>query len=457
MGWQCSRFTTSFDGRDGDLIVCNSFMGAVLRIPASERTPVERALRQGITVEESGRPPFDELIRSGVFVTEADFLDDVEKVVLDTEREESGFGLIILPHENCNFRCVYCYESFERGRMGDDTVAAVKAFVAANAGDWRHFGVGWFGGEPLLARDVILGLSDAFMATCAEAGIPYRSSITTNGYFLRPKVVDELLARRVGHYQVTLDGPADEHDARRHLARGGPTYDRIFANLVAMHERDDPFDVTVRVNFDEQSLGSLERFLDGFAAFAGDDRFTFSFFPIGRWGGPRDRDLPVCGEEQATLARLALLDRAGKMGFSHRSIEGALTPGGATCYAGRTSSLVVGSDGTLYKCTVAFEDPRNHVGVLLPDGRLQLDETKWRAWTGLEGKAAGKCDSCWYHGACQSRACPLIALQADDGEPPCPSTKAEVRRLAELYVYGDIDVPPLPTTPPRKLIPVTAV
>ena len=84
--------------------------------------------------------------------------------------------------------------------------------------------------------------------------------------------------------------------------------------------------------------------------------------------------------------------------------------------------MVIGSDGRIYKCTVAFQDPRNQVGRLLSDGRLQIDAEKWRMWT-EPVSASGKCGSCSFYGACQSRACPLAAIEA--AEPPCPFTEPD--------------------------------
>jgi hypothetical protein len=34
--------------------------------------------------------------------------------------------LILLPTEKCNFRCTYCYEDFELGRMKESTILALR-------------------------------------------------------------------------------------------------------------------------------------------------------------------------------------------------------------------------------------------------------------------------------------------------------------------------------------------
>ena len=70
--------------------------------------------------------------------------------------------LILLPTEDCNFRCVYCYQNFEVGRMRPQVVDGIKHLVERRIGSLRVLEIGWFGGEPLFAYDIVLGLSRFF-------------------------------------------------------------------------------------------------------------------------------------------------------------------------------------------------------------------------------------------------------------------------------------------------------
>src|SRR2546422_10473360 len=63
--------------------------------------------------------------------------------------------LILLPTEACNFRCVYCYEDFRYKRMEPRIVRGVKGLMARRAPGLDLLSISWFGGEPLLARDII--------------------------------------------------------------------------------------------------------------------------------------------------------------------------------------------------------------------------------------------------------------------------------------------------------------
>jgi len=236
--WKVSHYTAVFPGADGELLLCNSFMGAMTVVGVNHRDMVLDSIANGIQ-EVTPSIPLKMLCEHGYFVE--DRIDEVPLVqaVMDRERDSSGFELIVMPHENCNFRCVYCYEKFERGRMKAEVVVGLKGLVDRQAGEWGRVHISWFGGEPLLASDVITDLSDAFLASTQRHGVKYSSAMTTNGYFLTPAVADAMLSRGVKFYQITVDGPEHEHNARRHLAGGGASYRRVFDNLIALHERDD--------------------------------------------------------------------------------------------------------------------------------------------------------------------------------------------------------------------------
>src|ERR1700730_19053298 len=98
--------------------------------------------------------------------------------------------------------------------------------------------------------------------------------------------------------------------------------------------------------------------------FASDGRFFFDFHPVGKWGGPNDSKLSVCGVGEGKYFSLEFARKAAQTGCDLMAIRERLKPFGSRCYAADPHSFVIGSDGTVYKCTVAFEDPHNQVGRL---------------------------------------------------------------------------------------------
>lgn len=328
--------------------------------------------------------------------------------------------LILLPHENCNFRCPYCYESFARNKMEPWVRDAVKRFVLTQAEDFKSLAVSWFGGEPTLALDVMYELSTTFIDFANQNGIAYSSGITTNGYRLTGTVARKLILDcKIAHFQITLDGPQEQHDKRRYLAGGGATFHRIYDNLLNMRTIETPFTVVIRVNFDSENMQYMDDFTKRLAEdFASDGRFIVHFFPISNWGG--EVTLPLCNVNAARLMRNQFLDAAANLGLSSHLRE-EIKPLGSMCYAADPNSFIIGSNGAIYKCTVAFDEPRNQVGMIRPDGTMSIDLDKFSLWVTNEGVTDPGCQSCFFNPSCQGMACPLYRLQTN--QRPCPPLK----------------------------------
>lgn len=432
--WVPSRFNARTTRDDGSLILYNSYTGVINILPPHLVPRVTELLRrQGF--ELAGEPDglTSKLVRGG-FLVRAE-VDEFRRARMMHEREIHGTEtqhLILMPHEDCNFRCVYCYETFKIKKMRRDVRQGIKNYVRKRARGIRVLGVSWFGGEPLLAPDVIADLSAEMLRICAEHDIAYEASITTNGYLLTPDVAELLLKAKVTTIQITLDGPKQYHDQRRVLKGGGGTYDLIIENLRQLRARPDPFKVLLRVNFDRENVGGMDQHIDALAAeFADDPRFTVYFRPIGTWGGPNDTNLPVCVGTEGDRQMITLTSIANQRRLrSSRELLEALQPNASVCYAARENSIIVRADGKLSKCTVALDDERNFVGRITPDGDLELDQDRFAVWvTSDEGDDPG-CQRCFYRPSCQGSACPLIRMNT--GEAPCPTTKIDIKRVLQV-------------------------
>jgi uncharacterized protein len=434
-----SKYTSIIKSQNGDIILHNSFMGAIAHISNEQSYTFNEFIKRGINDPDLEDPLLKELCQSAFFVPLE--LDESKRALRITnfERDLNEYHIIILPHENCNFRCVYCYETFERQKMKQPVIEGLKKLVYQKSNEYKNLSVSWFGGEPLLAKDVIFDLSESFITSCQESKCNYSSGITTNGYFLTPDTLSKLLNLGVKHFQVTVDGPERLHDANRHLIGGGGTYKQIMKNLTGMRDSSYDFSVYVRVNFNDELLVSIDEFLKEMSVlFSGDKRFRMSFHTIGKLGGPNDFQLETCEESSRMLKYVLVNEKLRKLGLSS-DIDEKIEPNGVVCYAGKNSSIVVRTDGKVCKCTVALEDPRNIVGSLTPEGHLRIDKRLWNLWTTLDEFDDSKCSSCSFSPACQSRSCPLTAM--NDKEPPCPYSKDEfehavkfvtLKRLKEL-------------------------
>ncbi len=429
--WKLSIYTSVVKCDSGGFILHNSFMGAIALIPSEKSEKILDAFSRNLTESDLNDPDLKELCEGGFFVPSE--LDErkITDSILDQERDDTCFSMIVLPHEDCNFRCIYCYEKFNHGKMDAKVINGLKAFIYRKAGEYNEIRVSWFGGEPLLALDVICELSDSFIASCKEKAAYYASSMSTNGYLLTPANVDALLMHQIRGFQVTLDGPESIHNEKRKLKNGSGTYTRIFNNLANMQQRKDEFSVKIRVNFDNQSIPFIDKWIadELVPLFANDSRFVLNFHPVGKWGGPNDHILNVCEPDSICKIKYGLTIKSQKFGFSNRLLKEYLAPHGHVCYASKKSSIVVGSDGTIYKCSKEFDEPQNRIGELLNDGRLIVDQNKWNQWTTLDDKDITACNSCSFYPCCQGRKCPLAAMK--ERKPLCPMRINDYEQLVK--------------------------
>lgn len=291
--------------------------------------------------------------------------------------------LIVLPTEQCNFRCVYCYEDFAVSRMAPTVIDAIKGFLKQRLPHLSELTVSWFGGEPLLAHDIVFDIM-SYVACNRHADLSYSSDMTTNGYKLTPEILEKLVALNVRNFQVSVDGPAEQHDAKRPLANGRGTFERIWQNLVSAKQLKETFHINVRVHLDRENIDSMMEFLRTFASeFASDRRFALYLRHVSKLGGARDSELPVLHKEE--LSRVASLRTfAESLGLRTVAVKDAEY----ICYAVKPNSFVVRADGRLAKCTVAFNSEYNNIGKLLPDGRLEIDHNKLPVW--MKGLASGE-------------------------------------------------------------------
>jgi uncharacterized protein len=426
-----SRFNALSHTDDNGVVLFNSYNGAILHFSEEEKDEVLSSLKR-VGQKEFESEIQRNLYETGFLVTEEVNEKNRALFLHQSLHRTDMMHLVLLPTEACNFRCTYCYETFSRGKMNSETISGLKTLVKEKAANLSNLNISWFGGEPLLALDVIEELSNSFLAVAKEQNIVYSSDLVTNGYFLTKEVFQKLLSWEIEQFMITIDGIQEIHDGRRYLAGGGGSFEKIIANLKAIKEIQDDFDMTIRVNFDESNLEETSKLIEFLKDYLADDhRFGIFFRPVGRWGGKNDDELPVCNQITSNKKIWEFTNEAITQGIGMSSmVAGSLMPTGSVCYAAKPHSLVVGSDGQLYKCTISFDEEVNKVGKIYEDGHLDLDYDKMASWTTSGEETDSVCQSCFYRPACQGNHCPLYRMRT--GERPCPYEKRNIKKVLNL-------------------------
>src|SRR5205823_396495 len=155
-------------------------------------------------------------------------------------------NLIILPTEACNFRCTYCYETFENKKMPRPVVTGIKSLIDRRGEDLDVQSEQWLAAKPA-NFPVITEISKHALDSAKTEVFTFLSGMTTNGYFLNRDRFSQCLDHKIDFFQISLDGSADDHNASRKLASGEGTFDRIWSNLIAMKGTVAEFVVLLRL------------------------------------------------------------------------------------------------------------------------------------------------------------------------------------------------------------------
>lgn len=139
---------------------------------------------------------------------------------------------IFMPTYNCNLRCAYCFQDYMRTDLSHQHLLKPmsleivdRIFCGIRHIDQAHEvnidrswvrSFGFFGGEPLLAAN--RGVVQYIMKKALEFG-PTRFWAVSNATEI-DAYEDLLSPAGIYRIQVTLDGPANEHDKRRVYADG---------------------------------------------------------------------------------------------------------------------------------------------------------------------------------------------------------------------------------------------
>ena len=260
--------------------------------------------------------------------------------------------LSICPTLCCNFRCAYCFEHTQQSTsvMNHETVDRLISFIRRFK-QARYLSISWYGGEPTIAFDVIRYITQRVK----ELDITFEDAgLVTNGYLLRADKVSQLNDLNIKTIQITLDGPKDVHDARRVLASGRPTYQRILDNIDTLMNSAYEGSCNIRVNVDKNNLSGffdlrthlLERFRGkNLSVYAGHvDTATDHNY---------DKNCNLCAKEWTDFT----IEQ-----YRHNGVapgEGVYPSGSLfnICSANTRNSFVIGPEGELYKC---WEDVGKH-------------------------------------------------------------------------------------------------
>lgn len=364
--------------------------------------------------------------------------DDVDEIRIIADRKRAGvedgnmMDLIVMPTLDCNFACSYCYLRSRTSMMSDESENAIIKYLDVSIPKFRLVNLLWFGGEPLLAYNRVVSITQHAKKVAEKHGAALMPHITTNGYLLNRKKAQELLAIGIYDYQITLDGPQETHDKLRVMKNGGPTFNIIFENTVALTEMDKRVNIALRVNFNHTNINAIPELLELFPENVR-PQLRIVYEPI--FGGCGASAIDNIPRGEMSKAITGHYSTAKDKGYS--VIMGGLNVGRLVyCYAERVNQMVINYNGDVFKCSVRDFEPHERVGFIDADGRFVKDGEEWDRWFGIE-TFDKKCETCKFlplcMGGCRSKRLERIA---DDSGDCCSLVPTNVSYTLKQVALG---------------------
>ena len=388
--------------KEDGIAIFNTRTGKMARCFHGDAKIVEEHLSQKYIEWSHDNPYIVPMYKNGLLV---DYnLDEISEMI-DKEKDskfENCLRLILLPTEQCNFRCVYCYERFRREKMTAKTQAAIVKYIEDNIHKYNGLILNWFGGEPTEAMDVIENLSVKLIDVCKKNKKAYNAGITTNGYNLTYEIFKKLKKLHVTEYQVTIDGLASIHNAQRVMADGAPTFDVIINNLLAIKNNCKSSAITfvLRTNFSKNMLNNVDefcKFLDKY--FSNDKRFKYFWQMVGDYGYVKTEEVRnIFGQSKDYKW---LIENYTER-FVNDYTQALYGPDGGVCYALKRNQLLIDAAGEIRKCTCDLESEMNHFGTI----GVNFDGAKHEDW--LNSRAISRDSQCYFckkRPLCHNRPC----------------------------------------------------
>jgi uncharacterized protein len=319
------------------------------------------------------------------------------------------YRLFLNPTLECNFNCHYCVQNHAPGKMSNQTKARVMKHIQMIVEKRLVDGINlsWFGGEPLLYFDeIVYPISKFTKDLFISHNLPYKSSITTNGFFMDETRIKSFNDIGLNSFQITLDGDRDLHDQIRN-SNGAPSFDTIINNINSIGKHVDNFNIVLRINYTGETLEKVKSI---FALINHNYRCKILIDFQRIW-----QTYDTIKGNSTNQLLLELNEYCSSLGYKIRRLL-VYIGRNHTCYVDRYHHLEINYDGLVYKCTARGYDKEYSIGSLSEDGSIDYDSPRFSTRFSKATFENEMCIKCKYLPICTGPCSQKILEINDDVE-----------------------------------------
>lgn len=374
----------------------------------------------GRSIEACDFSLIEKLFAQGILVLNED--DEISKLHFIRYRSITNTSniksFIILPTTACNARCFYCFAHQDlkmSHKMTYETADDVLEFIYSRVKYGDEIVYRWFGGEPLMADDIIDYIVDN-VNSHYQGNIKYHSIITTNASLLTESLLEKAIEKwHLRKIQIPLDGYQVEHNKRKNYREPQiGNYDDIIKKIESLLNRG--IYTTCRLNLDYSNVSNIDGILKDLDKFKDDKRFFLHAIPLHT---PKNTD---------TIGKYVYFTEYSEF-YTH--VYGKLVKAGflsninrilpkrtmSVCTAMLNNFALINSDGYLYRCDQELHTPENSVGTCKTGIIHNKNLQKW-----LDPTIPLECEQCEFLPICQG-GCKFYRFRNDPSLRPCVEHK----------------------------------
>lgn len=334
-------------------------------------------------IKDSDEDTINQLIDGGFCVDKE--IDELKLLLYSYQSarfNSSILNIFLIPSMACNLDCEYCFTKNKKSLYMDESTAnCVVSFIYSLSKSTKQINITWGGGgEPLMKTEIILFIEQKLRQ---RVTVPIFSTVITNGTLLDEITVNKLLNVGVNRLVVTLDGPAEIHNRRRHLISGEGSFKLIMQNL---KNATNMIECVVRIVVDKENDTYIDSLIDSLKEFSGlKVTLLHKMNCVGNCSGN------MYNKDTFKM----MLESSNKY---KNCYWGGIKPYLSLCNALRNFDFTINVDGGIYKCPVELDDISCCIGNVRYGIKVNKCYLEWM--THMPGYNNEKCLWCKYFPIC---------------------------------------------------------
>jgi len=335
--------------------------------------------------------------------------------------KSSTLKIVIMPTTDCNARCQYCIGKGNfRETMTLETAKKVVEFIVGEAEGYKAIRLDWYGGEPLIKKDLITYICDEIQQSLPN--VTLTSVITTNLVLLNEELIDVAIKSwHIKKVNVTIDGDEFEHNSRKkYLNTQFNGYKHTIKCIQLLLEKG----VTVfcRYNIDRNNVTKLSAAINEITPFVKNRLFYFFVSPL-RGDNEFTEFFSTDEYNNLFLETGELLNQSGIHNTVDSFVPKAMR---GYCIAKNQNCFVIAPNGMLHRCNLGLLDDSTATGSVF---RGLLKNKNYEEFVNYDIDA--ECESCKFLPICQG-GCPTQKITTSKSNSKCNKFRYKLVAISKL-------------------------